>query len=160
MRVPTSIAWESPCITCSRAGCRLRGGQLDDAGKKARQRIRAAARSRLRPSPGVNRSIMQCLQPKPDDRPATCGEFLEQLETADGKLPETLPSIELPPIGLPPIGLPPIGPPRSTSLTTGTALHRTQKFLFGAPEPAKETWQGKVVDVSPGGAHLLVESPL
>jgi serine/threonine protein kinase len=100
-------------------------------------------------SNGINRLIVQCLQPKADDRPTTCGEFLELLETSRGKVAETLPSFQLPPVAV-------------------SSLHENRRAEDRIPtelksscsmpmNPRKETWRGKVVDISPGGAHLLVQ---
>jgi len=99
-------------------------------------------------SNGINRLVVQCLQPKPDDRPTTCGEFLERLETARGKA-ETLPSFQLPPVNV-------------TGLTDNRRaedrIPTELKSSCSMPmNPRKEIWRGKVVDISPGGAHLLVE---
>jgi serine/threonine protein kinase len=99
-------------------------------------------------SNGINRLVVQCLQPKADDRPTTCGEFLERLETSHGKA-ETLPSFQLPPVGV--SGL-------NDNRRAEDRIPTELKSSCSMPmNPRKETWRGKVVDISPGGAHLLVE---
>jgi serine/threonine protein kinase len=109
-------------------------------------------------SNGVNRLIAQCLQPKPDERPATCGEFLRQLETSGAKAVSTMLSIHLPPVGIGD-GAPDRDPDdrraddRRAEDRYPTELKSSCSLLM---TPHKESWPGKVVDVSPGGAHLLV----
>lgn len=124
------------------------GGQLTMLQKKLANEFVAPRELNSALSTGVNRLILQCLQPKPDDRPATCGEFLEQLETAGSRLSETLPSIELPPLGA------------EASVNNRRAEERFPTELKSSCSmlltPDKQSWQANILDISPGGAHLRV----
>ena len=98
-------------------------------------------------SAGINRLIVKCLQANPDDRPASCGEFLDMLDAATANLPVTSPVIELPPTK-------PAPDNRRSEVRISTSLQSSCAMLMN---PSKESWRGRVVDVSPGGAHLLVD---
>jgi serine/threonine protein kinase len=128
-------------------------GQLPFAGGQMTMLQKKLANQFVRPrdlmpslSNGMNRLIIQCLQPNPDNRPATCGEFLQMLETAGDKLAPTLPSFELPAIA-------PVDNRRAEARFP-IELRSVCKMLMS---PNKESWRAKMVDVSPGGAHLLVD---
>jgi serine/threonine protein kinase len=97
----------------------------------------------------VNRLIVQAMRANPDERPPTCGDFLSQLDVVDSPLPATMPSIDLAPVASAPNA-----DNRRVENRFPTSLRGSCTVLMSTQ---KETWKGQVVDISAGGANVLVD---
>src|SRR5436853_6163808 len=93
-------------------------------------------------SVAVNQLLMRTLRANPDERPATCGEFLADLEAAGQALVAEAKQ------------------PAQVAPDNRRAETRFQTWLQGScamlMNPCKDSWRGRVVDISAGGAHLVV----
>ena len=124
------------------------GGQLTMLQKKLANQYAPPKEFVPSLSPGVNQLLIQVLRADPDERPATCGEFLSQLETAGDKATSTILSIHLPPLAAAISS-----DNRRAEDRFATSLQSSCAMLM---DPRKESWKGQLIDISAGGAHLLV----
>lgn len=94
-------------------------------------------------SSGINLAIRQFMHPLPDNRPATCGEFIRLLESTTQRLEPTQVCLTLPSMV----------DNRRIDERFPTSLQSSCSPLLGTK---KDSWKGEVLDLSHGGAQILV----